>query len=690
MSKKFFYFTLGPVQSFVAQARRTKDFYAASFMLSWLAGVAILAVEKQGGTIKFPKADKAFLDWMKGNGKDPAPLQGSIPNRFMAEVSTDFNPDQVVKTVKGAWQALATAVWDGDIKELPVDVTATAAVWAGQVDHFFEITWALADTNTESNLLDRRKNWRIHAMPAQAGIKCQTIEGLQELSGSVRPEASERDKFWQALRGKINNKNDLRQGEYLCAIAWIKRRFIHYFETFDQSVEGIPLKGWKLNNQVPSVAYLAALPWLANVLELATQDPTIEKAYADFYQAAQRIADHDGWQVKFPLVDHWAELLEKKAWAKLDGSVFFEEQLESRFLEKDEKNKTDNQKDIDAVKIALKGLLKKSNLQAPSPFYAVLLMDGDSLGKQMSDLKKQPIITDALERFTKGVPEIVIKNNGFLIYAGGDDVLALLPVEDALTCAAAIRAHYLKSFEDAKKQAIEQKISTSEAIKEMLNTISAAIIYAHIKMPLLKPLAAAHPLLDDIAKDSTGRDAIAVQVLKPGGEALLWTLPWEVALDGQQKDQQMVLMQLFQDIQDKKLIFANKFFYEIRELFDLLNPKEAEEKTATATARNLSQKTKIETASLLNNEQKLKILAAEYVRSGAVEKRKPSLQDAEALLQRLISQCLCLDNKPKDQKDQKDQPNHVLTADAALLLRFLLQKSHAKKDISDVNQNSAK
>ncbi|MEZ5479145.1 MAG: type III-B CRISPR-associated protein Cas10/Cmr2 [Thiolinea sp.] len=32
--QSYFHFTLGPVQSFVAQARRTRDFWAGSFILS--------------------------------------------------------------------------------------------------------------------------------------------------------------------------------------------------------------------------------------------------------------------------------------------------------------------------------------------------------------------------------------------------------------------------------------------------------------------------------------------------------------------------------------------------------------------------------------------------------------------------------------------------------------------------------
>ncbi|MCB1813240.1 MAG: hypothetical protein KDK04_16180, partial [Candidatus Competibacteraceae bacterium] len=45
--QKHFQFTLGPVQGFVAQARRTRDFWAGSFILSWLSGVAMRAVQAQ-------------------------------------------------------------------------------------------------------------------------------------------------------------------------------------------------------------------------------------------------------------------------------------------------------------------------------------------------------------------------------------------------------------------------------------------------------------------------------------------------------------------------------------------------------------------------------------------------------------------------------------------------------------------
>ena len=47
---KTLHFTLGPVQGFVSQARRTRDLWAGSFLLSYLSGHAMKAVLDAEGT----------------------------------------------------------------------------------------------------------------------------------------------------------------------------------------------------------------------------------------------------------------------------------------------------------------------------------------------------------------------------------------------------------------------------------------------------------------------------------------------------------------------------------------------------------------------------------------------------------------------------------------------------------------
>src|SRR6266540_2914839 len=100
MAKQYFHFTIGPVQGFVAQARRTRDFWAGSFILSWLSAIAMLAVKKQSGEILFPLPDVSYLAWVEGNGTGVKPRQGSIPNRFKAVVGTGFDPMSVVDAVQ--------------------------------------------------------------------------------------------------------------------------------------------------------------------------------------------------------------------------------------------------------------------------------------------------------------------------------------------------------------------------------------------------------------------------------------------------------------------------------------------------------------------------------------------------------------------------------------------------------------
>jgi len=104
MSKnQYFHLTIGPVQGFVAQARRSKDLWGGSFLLSWLSGVAIAAVRGQSeyNKVTFPIPDEHFIQALTGElGDDMAyPKQGGIPNRFKgvtAQVSDDFPASELV------------------------------------------------------------------------------------------------------------------------------------------------------------------------------------------------------------------------------------------------------------------------------------------------------------------------------------------------------------------------------------------------------------------------------------------------------------------------------------------------------------------------------------------------------------------------------------------------------------------
>ena len=198
MSQYSFHFTIGPVQGFVAQARRTRDFWAGSFLLSWLSGVAMLAVKAQGGNIEFPAPRESYLKWISGRGSEEKPRQGAIPNRFKATVPDEFDPQKVATTVREAWKALAEHVWRADLQGV-AEGTQTRDIWERQHENFWEISWILTQSDA-SDLLDRRKNWRSHLASPEPGDKCMVMDGWQELSGADRPNSDAQKNFWKQLR----------------------------------------------------------------------------------------------------------------------------------------------------------------------------------------------------------------------------------------------------------------------------------------------------------------------------------------------------------------------------------------------------------------------------------------------------------------------------------------------------------
>lgn len=660
MSNRYFHFTLGPVQSFVAQARRTRDFWAGSFLLSWLSAVAIKAVKVQGGDVKFPVPDDNYLAWLTDSEykgvfkKEPSPQQGCIPNRFkglVATVPADFNAQQVAESVQSAWEGLAKAVWQHDLSHCSQQ---TRDIWDRQVRHFWEISWALTDNEKESNLLDRRKNWRSYLPPEEAGVKCMMMDGWQELSGIETPNGKGLELFWKPLRNSSGSlKTDLREQEYLCAIAFIKRRFSRCFAEFSKPMPNAwTVHGWKVNSSVPSVSYMAAAPWLTEVLKVAPK-----KELSAFHEVAKVLTQnyYGEYDTRLDCIDkalmkRWDNGL---CWdvKSLDGDVFFETAL-------DNKNRHEDQIQAQKVKQALCALRNATNqqleannqpkLEPVSPFYAVLMMDGDSLGSQMSDQNKQEAISLSLNAFTNGVAKVVEEHSGFLIYAGGDDVLALLPLEFALNCAYDLRQLYLDSF----KLHGEGKVSS---------TLSGAIEYAHIKMPLGKVLGDAHHLLDEVAKDQCGRDSIAVRVWKPGGQHLQWAMPWKYATD----NSKVIIDDIVEKYRkvDKETPFSNSFFFNIEQRFVMLQNKN----------RNVEQ----ELADGMEISTIVKLIAAEYLNSGVNVKRekdkKITLLQAESQIRPLIKQCMPVKRKLKDGVESFDELKQ-LNVDAAHFIRFLVCK----------------
>ncbi|MBS9780600.1 MAG: type III-B CRISPR-associated protein Cas10/Cmr2 [Moraxellaceae bacterium] len=701
-SEKYFHFTLGPVQSFVAQARRTRDFWAGSFLLSWLSAVAIQAVKVQGGTIVFPIPDDKFLqaiaDTDKKLNKDDKPTQGGIPNRFMADISgcTDFNANAVCNAVQQAWQAVADSVWEKDKKGLEQN-TFTKEIWQRQITSFWDMSWVITNSN-DSSALDKRKNLRSHVPSVEDGFKCMMMEGYQELSGTT--SGKKLREFWINLKLSLKSGLDLREDERLCAIAYVKRRFVHEFDNVSKNIKiadkSISVNGWKLPKNVPSVGYMASVSWLKEILIDNTDDKFIDafNLLTDRVEELGKIDSQFAIQSERKNHIHSIRALINKNKAiniSLDGQIYYKTYWENpNNLFADREHRTASiENQAGKIKQALSKLYDKVG-QEPSPYYAIVLMDGDSLGKQMSHIERQSIISNALNQFTQNVSEIVENHDGFLVYAGGDDVLALFSLDDALPASIELQQKYKECFTDAskeKKNSKDKNVSNDKKV-EVFSTLSGAINYCHLGNPLTQVLSDSHDLLDNVAKDGRRRNALAVRVWKPSGLAVQWSLPWSKVIDENNTNENVIktINEEFglnldpntaiisalatamgkQKTDDQKVsIFSTGFFYKTRELMQKLmamqQPNEEEQ---------------------LSDEQARKLLLAEYLQSGQFN--KISDEQREKLMfafNLLLEQSKDYHSKIDDGKANIDENSgKKLSGEAGILLRILGQKGLGKGD----------
>jgi CRISPR-associated protein Cmr2 len=206
----------------------------------------------------------------------------------------------------------------------------------------------------------------------------------------------------------------------------------------------------------------------------------------------------------------------------------------------------------------------KRHQQGPAPtYYAVLMIDGDHMGRWLRGEKTPPVgrclhprlrdyfaalpgtgealaarrpvtpalhaaISEALTNFALHFVPAIVEGDGHagtLIYAGGDDVLALLPVRTALACARGLEETFRRDWA-ADAGGRERLLMGGQA------TVSAGLAVVHYKEDLRFALDQARAA-EKCSKEA-GRNALTLTVCRRSGEHTTATLPWALAapLDG--------------------------------------------------------------------------------------------------------------------------------------------------------------
>lgn len=463
--RHLFICAIGPVQDFIATARRSRDLWYGSWMLSELSKAAARALaERYGrGSLVFPapSTQAALLSASDLN----------VSNRIVAEV-TDA-PATVGRAVEEAVRKRLGELSDEALSRVRGEFDRDLA--ERQLADLVEYYWVgveMAGTadyrkarELAEALLAARKATRDFPQFAGSSNPKSSLDGARE---SVIPEEgypSGRDNPQQRARkvAHLYRAYGARRGERLSGIDLVKR---------------LGMRGREQEPRFRSTSHMAAQPFLTMVNRVKG-DGTGNRLISDIRSL---LAAYD-----INAEDH-------------DGSLLYESRLREWIAEGPE---------LDDLRQKLEDCLSQYAGKARSgTYYALLLADGDSMGACIDaqpDAQSHRQLSEGLADFAVDVPQIVQnKHGGVLIYAGGDDILAYLPLHTVLQCAAELSTDFSKRM----------KAFTTAPGKSP--TLSAGLVVVHH----LDPLSEAFELARDAektAKSVPGKNALAITISRRSG-----------------------------------------------------------------------------------------------------------------------------------------------------------------------------
>jgi CRISPR-associated protein Cmr2 len=508
-------FTIGPVQSFISQARKTQDLYAGSKLLSVLIGEAIKFVGEEN--MIFPKYGKA------------------MPNRFLAEVPSNENDlaqfgEKLEEKVRHEWKIIANNLISG-MKKIPIG-------YHNQVDAFLEIYWSIepvSENSTYKEIIEKLEDniaslknirafnqftWEKDII-GEKGRKC-SLDGQRNVlfyrpnnqnnfNIAASPLYSSHEAVY--VDNRFPNNVILKPGEGLSAISFIKR-------------------GYKNNVTFESTADIALLDVLHNLSSLENET-----------------------NLKYCI----------KTVRNTNAHLFYEENCDPK-VAKNLLAETNTDKPLEEILDCSKKVreaAKKRGLKL-SKYYAILTFDGDNMGKWLSGdyLENESLLEDfqrnfaeCLSNFANDSEKYLDNEMGRTVYAGGDDFLGFVNLNSLLTVIEDLR----KLFNELVNLPLNKfKNKYGETI-----SFSAGICVAHYKEPLSIVLQQAR-LAQKIAKSKIkDKDSFSISVIKGSGESHTMVLPFGINAINVKYFRSICVSLIQED-------YSNKFISSIRREFDKL------------------------------------------------------------------------------------------------------------------------
>lgn len=477
--------SVGPIQEFISAARRTRDLFAGSTLLSELSKAAARGITNFGGRTIFPSSNCSLAPGS----------EDLVANIILAVVEDEKKPAEAILAGKQAamahWETISKDVFN----QVQNENTILADVWNSQVGDVLELygAWVEMGKTGEKNhtAFQIARNSLMRLLAGRKSLRnfnpCRSFQGIPKSSLDGQRDSVIKDK---TLPPKIQRLLRVKKGEQLDSIGVIKR-------------------AWQGTNTVfPSVSRIAADSWLRGI---AAKSPDLLNT---FKNTCEELRNADA--IDLPRLNQ--NTFSRYAMFPLEGSALYSTR------HKDLVNDPEDSLILEPLKNGLKCLTGK--FKDPDPYVAILIADGDNMGKALGEFKNAEELekfSANLNEFAKNAKNAVEAHQGTLVYSGGDDVVAILPVDKCIECAATL------------KDGFQEKLKCSFSNNSLVPTLSVGIGIGHSIEDLEDLLnyarAAEKHAKNPEAGEGKKRNGLAVHVHKRGGGPVKIRDNWSEALD---------------------------------------------------------------------------------------------------------------------------------------------------------------
>ena len=482
MLKYVVIFSIGPVQTFIASARRSRDLWSGSWLLSELAKACAKSLNDLGDTkaqLIFPHVDKSNQADLEENS------DFSVGNKVQVVLTVDSVDElkNIIDNAKKSVKKRFIKEASNALSRLPKDKHyLRETIWNSQLDDYLEIQTAWARFGDDNSYHDAAQNaGRVLASrkatrdfsPTCAISEKDFITSLVQLDNARKTTDKNHNVIKQPYqdlfilpkssldgmretvlkesglqKNSLQRKLSLSKSEQLDTVGVIKRL------GFEEKAE-----------QFTPFTRITAHAWIE---EIAQKEPDALNRLKNTYHELCRLGVASGVTGNNKVYQDFA----------YDAQLLYPSRLEVTLKEYQNSDDKEAKEIVDNLKVLKKTLAPLFQSYGEPYRYGVLLLaDGDRMGELLDKAKTQvqhQEITQALSNFAGQVAYTMRQSSGHCIYAGGDDVLGFVPLDKAYKCADDLQKLFANSL-----SGVANKLGAENS-----PTLSVGLAICHIMTPL--------------------------------------------------------------------------------------------------------------------------------------------------------------------------------------------------------------